>query len=172
MEFPDLVGQLRDDVKQIADDSVVGHLEDRRVLVLVDRDDDFRRAHPRQVLDRARDADGDVERGADGFARLAHLVGMRPPPRIHHRARRPHRRRPPQRARQLLHELEAGRLLEAAPTRHDDRRFGHVQRPRLRRLDLAHRHPAPPPPPPPPPHPPPRPPPPPPPRPPPRAAHP
>src|SRR5439155_8938520 len=67
MELPDLVGQFRDDVKQIADDSVVGHLEDRRVLVLVDRDDDFRRAHPRQVLDRARDADGDVERGADGL---------------------------------------------------------------------------------------------------------
>src|SRR3989449_4783656 len=85
MEVPDLVGQLRDDVKQIADDSVVSHLEDRGVLFLVDRDDDFRRAYPRQVLDRARDPYRDIERGTDGLARLAHLVGMRPAPRIHHR---------------------------------------------------------------------------------------
>ena len=41
--LPDLLGQPRHDLEQVAHDAVVGHLEDRRVLVLVDGDDGLRR---------------------------------------------------------------------------------------------------------------------------------
>src|SRR3954468_21912867 len=44
-------GQLRQDLVQIADDAEVGELEDRRVLVLVDRDDVLGRLHADLVLD-------------------------------------------------------------------------------------------------------------------------
>jgi hypothetical protein len=37
----ELLGQLRDDLEQVADQADVGDLEDRRFLVLVDGDDDF-----------------------------------------------------------------------------------------------------------------------------------
>ena len=42
---------------EVGDEAVVGDLEDRRLLVLVDGDDDLRVLHPGQMLDRARDAD-------------------------------------------------------------------------------------------------------------------
>src|SRR5690348_9395847 len=55
MQALDLRGQLRDHVEKITDDTVVRHLEDRRVFVLVDRHDHLGRAHAGEVLDRARD---------------------------------------------------------------------------------------------------------------------
>src|SRR5262245_43297931 len=48
----DLRGEPGDHLEQIADDPVVGHLEDGSVLVLVDRDDHLRGPHSRQMLDR------------------------------------------------------------------------------------------------------------------------
>src|SRR6185295_13298812 len=78
----DLAHGLRErghDLERVADDAVVGDLEDRRLRILVDRDDDLRRLHAREVLDRARDADRDVELRADGLARLADLLGVRTP---------------------------------------------------------------------------------------------
>src|SRR5204862_5037553 len=51
------LGQLRHDLVQVADDAEVRELEDRRVLVLVDRDDVLRGLHAHLVLDRARDAE-------------------------------------------------------------------------------------------------------------------
>src|SRR5919202_1178327 len=59
--------ELRDDLVQVADDAEVGVLEDRRVRVLVDRDDRPRPLHPDLVLDRARDSDGDVEPRRDAL---------------------------------------------------------------------------------------------------------
>src|SRR5205823_3487812 len=59
----DRSGQFGDDLEQIAHDAVVGHLEDRRFLVLVDRDDSLAVLHPGEMLDGARDADGDVKIG-------------------------------------------------------------------------------------------------------------
>ena len=44
-------GQLGDDLEQIADQADVSDLEDRRFLVLVDRDDDLRIRHPGEMLD-------------------------------------------------------------------------------------------------------------------------
>src|SRR5580658_408261 len=55
--------ELWHDLEQVADDAVVGDLEDRRLFILVDGDDHFRILHPGKVLDGARDADRDIELG-------------------------------------------------------------------------------------------------------------
>src|SRR4029434_11024532 len=66
--------QLGHDLEQIAHDAVVGNLEDRRFLVLVDRNDGLAVLHAGEMLDRAGDADGDVEVGRHHLAGLADLV--------------------------------------------------------------------------------------------------
>src|SRR5947199_376194 len=53
MQLLDLFGELGVDLEQIPHDPVIGHLEDRRVFVLVDGDDDLGRRQPGEVLDRA-----------------------------------------------------------------------------------------------------------------------
>src|SRR4051794_36913283 len=80
------LGQLRQDLVQIADDSEVGELEDRRVLVLVDRDDVLARLHADLVLDCARDAGREVQLRRDRLAGLADLRGVRVPAGVDHRA--------------------------------------------------------------------------------------
>ena len=45
--------ELRQDLEEIADEAVIGDLEDRRLLVLVDRDDDLRILHAGEMLDGA-----------------------------------------------------------------------------------------------------------------------
>src|SRR5258708_17435334 len=67
-------GQLRHDLEQISHDAVVGHLEDRRFLVLVDRHDGLAVLHAGEMLDRAGDANGNVEVGRHDLAGLADLV--------------------------------------------------------------------------------------------------
>src|SRR5712691_10642162 len=54
-EFLELGGQERRHLEEIPHDAVVGDLEDGGLGVLVDRADHLRGAHPRQVLDGARD---------------------------------------------------------------------------------------------------------------------
>src|SRR5688500_2103310 len=70
----ELLGQLRDDLEQVADQADVGDLEDRRVLVLVDGDDDLAVLHSGKVLDRAGDTDGDINLRSDDLAGLTDLV--------------------------------------------------------------------------------------------------
>src|SRR5882757_3812749 len=65
--------QLRQGDEKVADQAVIGNLEDRRLLVLVDGDDDLRILHAGKVLDGAGNADGDVEVGGDDLAGLADL---------------------------------------------------------------------------------------------------
>src|SRR5262245_1872210 len=67
------LGELRDDLVEVADDAEVGELEDRRVRVLVDRDDRLRALHSHLVLDRAGHATGNVELRRHGLARLSDL---------------------------------------------------------------------------------------------------
>src|SRR6202011_5218327 len=67
------LGELRRDLEQVADDAVVGDLEDRRLFVLVDRDDRLRGLHAGAVLDRSGDAQRDVQLWRHGLAGLAHL---------------------------------------------------------------------------------------------------
>src|SRR5215210_2333560 len=109
------LGQLGHDLVEVADDPEVGELEDRGVRVLVDRDDVLRGLHADLVLDRARDARGEIQLRRDGLARLADLGGVGVPARVDHRARG--RDRAAERARELLERLEALGLAEAAPAR-------------------------------------------------------
>src|SRR5207253_11451207 len=70
----ELFGQLRHDLEQIADQADVRDLEDRRLLVLVDGDDRLGILHPGKMLDRARNADRDIDFGRDNLAGLPDLV--------------------------------------------------------------------------------------------------
>src|ERR1700691_186070 len=69
-DLRELGGKFGQSRIEISDQAVVGYLEDRRLLVLVDGHDDLRILHPRQMLDRARDADGNIE------VRRHHLAGL------------------------------------------------------------------------------------------------
>src|SRR5258705_6058421 len=69
----DRLGQLRRDLEQVTDDAQVGNLEDRRLFVLVHRDDRLRRLHAGAVLDRTGDAQRDVQLRRHGLAGLAYL---------------------------------------------------------------------------------------------------
>src|SRR5947209_767563 len=73
----DRVDQLGDDLVQVAHDPQVGELEDRRVGVLVDRDDVLRGLHPDLVLDRAGDPGREVQLGRDRLAGLPDLGRVR-----------------------------------------------------------------------------------------------
>ena len=79
--------QFRKDLVQVADDAEVGELEDRRVAVLVDRDDGSGALHADLVLDRAGDADRDVELRRHRLPGLADLCRVRVPARVDDRAR-------------------------------------------------------------------------------------
>ena len=106
------LGQLRDDLVQVADDAEVGELEDRRVRILVDRDDHVRALHPDLVLDRAGDPERDVQLRRHGLAGLTDLRRIRVPPRVDDRPCRGDRAA--ERLRELLGERELLRLAEPA----------------------------------------------------------
>src|SRR6185312_17289978 len=57
--------QFRHDLEQIPDQAVIGDLKNRRFFVLVDGDDDLGILHAGEMLDRAGNADRDVEVGRD-----------------------------------------------------------------------------------------------------------
>ena len=71
------IHQLRHDFKQIPDQPVIRHLEDRCIGILVDRDNDLGFLHPGQMLDGAGDADREVKLRRDDLAGLADLVVIR-----------------------------------------------------------------------------------------------
>src|SRR4051812_20847033 len=106
------LGQLRNDLVEVAHDAEVGELEDRGVGVLVDRHDVLRGLHADLVLDRAGDARREVQLRRDRLAGLADLARVGEPARVDHGARggdgAAHR------LRELLEHLEALGLAEAA----------------------------------------------------------
>src|SRR5450830_360290 len=69
--------ELGNGFEQIRHQAVIGHLEDRSVFVLVDRDDHLGVLHTGQMLDRAGDTDGDVQLWRDDLAGLADLHVVR-----------------------------------------------------------------------------------------------
>src|SRR6478672_3737820 len=91
LALADLLGSLRDDLEQVADDAVVRQLEDRRLVVLVDRDDRLGRLHAGPVLDRAGDAERDVQLRGNGLTGLADLELVRVEAGVGRRAGRAHR---------------------------------------------------------------------------------
>jgi hypothetical protein len=139
-------------LEQVADQAQVGDLEDRRVLVLVDRDDDLGVLHAGEMLDRARkcrprhrlrahDLAGladlivvgriaRVDRGAAGADAGAELVGERIDQLVE--LLREPSARPPE--TMILAEVSSGRSDAAisAPTKLDS-----PARRRSRRLDRA-----------------------------------
>src|SRR3954449_730867 len=80
------LGELGDDLVEVAHDAQVGELEDRRVGVLVDRDDVLGALHADLVLDGAGDARREVQLRRDRLAGLADLRGVRVPAGVDHRA--------------------------------------------------------------------------------------
>jgi hypothetical protein len=112
---------------EVAYYSEVGKVEDRRVGVLVDRDDRARPLHSHLVLDCAGDAAGDVELGRDGLARLADLRRVRIPAGVDDGPRR--RDRAAERLCKVFAQLEVLRFEQAATACDDhfgvlDRRTG------------------------------------------------
>ncbi len=104
------------DLEQVADDAVVGDLEDRGVGVLVDRDDHLRRRHPGEMLDGAGDPAGDVERRATRPCRSGRPgARARSSPRRRRRAT-PRPRRPGPSASSRTSAKFSG-AFEAAPAR-------------------------------------------------------
>src|SRR5919201_379763 len=69
--------ELRQDLEEVADKTIVGDLEDRRLLVLVDGDDHLGVLHAGQMLDRAGDADRDIKFRGHHLAGLADLPVVR-----------------------------------------------------------------------------------------------
>src|SRR5215831_3633201 len=80
-------GQRRHDLEQIADDAVIGDLEDRSLGVFVDLHDGARAFHSDDVLDCAGDADGQVKLRRDGLSRRPDLAVHRQPFVVADRAR-------------------------------------------------------------------------------------
>src|SRR4051812_12739669 len=108
------LGQLGQDLVQVADHAEVGELEDRGVRVLVDRHDVLRALHADLVLDRAGDARREVQLRCDRLACLADLRRVGIPAGVDHGARGRDGAVAPERGRELLAQLEALGLAQAA----------------------------------------------------------
>ena len=79
-------GQLRDDLEGVSHDAVVRRLEEGGLGVLVDHHDHLGAIDPREVLDSPGDAHGDVEVRTNGNAGLPHMLVVRAPSDVGHRA--------------------------------------------------------------------------------------
>src|SRR3974377_592824 len=81
--FLNELGQLGDDLEQVAHNPKVAKLEYRRVAILIDSDDNACTSHPDFVLNRSRDTACDVQLGRDRLARRTGLVRVRNPSGVH-----------------------------------------------------------------------------------------
>src|SRR5215470_4023347 len=86
-ELADGLCQFGNHLIEIRDQTVICNLEDRRILVLVDRDDDFGVLHAGEMLNCAGDADRDIKFRSDHLAGLPDLPVVRRISRIHRGAR-------------------------------------------------------------------------------------
>src|SRR5882672_8250712 len=86
-ELAQRLGQFGNRLIQIRHQAVIGDLEDRRVLILVDGDDYLGILHAGEMLDRAGDADRDIQLGRHHLAGLADLPVVRRISRIDRGAR-------------------------------------------------------------------------------------
>src|SRR4051794_11283548 len=116
------LGQLRQDLVEVADDPQVGELEDRGVGVLVDGHDVLRGLHADLVLDRAGDACRQVQLRRHGLARLADLRGVGVPAGVDHRAGGGDGGVAAEGLGEVVAELEALRLAQAAAAGDEDAR--------------------------------------------------
>src|ERR1700742_1310721 len=114
----DRLGQLGDDLVQIADHTEIRELEDRGVRILVDRQDVLRVLHTDLVLDGAGNAGRQIQLGRDRLAGLTDLGGVRVPAGVDDRAGR--RDGAAHRLGQFLALLEALGSAEAAASTDED----------------------------------------------------
>ena len=77
LDFLQLLFQLRQYLEKIGDEPVIGDLEDRRIGVLVDRDDHLGVFHAREMLDGPGNSASDVEIRGDDLSGLADLPIVR-----------------------------------------------------------------------------------------------
>src|SRR5215469_4483608 len=126
--------ELGKNLEQVADQPVIGDLEDRRLLVLVDGDDHLRILHTRQMLDRAGDADGDVKLRRNDLAGLADLIVIRHKPGIDRGAGCADRRAEPVGDR--FQQVEIVARLHSAPAGDDDAGAGELRPLGFRQLGL------------------------------------
>src|SRR5262249_13623061 len=123
----ELVGERGHHLEEVRHDAVVGDLEDRRLRVLVDRDDDLRRPHASEMLNRTGNAKAEVELGRDGAARLSDLEAMRPPSRVDCGARSADGGADPR--GHLFEDHVVLGALHAAPPRDDGLGLGQLRQP-------------------------------------------
>src|SRR5262245_28781386 len=116
--------QRRHYLEQVADDAVIGDLEDRRFGVFVDGHDGARAFHADDVLDRAGDADRQVELRRDGLSRRPDLAVHRQPFVVADRARGG--QFGAERRGELLDDLGVLLFLDPAPHGDDQRRLRQV----------------------------------------------
>src|SRR5690606_19737153 len=129
------LGRAGQDLGQVAHGAEVDELDERRLLVLVDRDDRLRGLHAGPVLDGTGDARGDVELRGDRLAGLADLEGVRHPARVDGGTGGADRRT--ERAGEALDRGEVA--TGATATGDHDRGLGELGAPgRLARLGLDH----------------------------------
>src|SRR6476646_10596955 len=114
------------DFEQVADDAVLGDLEDRRVGVLVDGDDGLAALHADQMLDGAGDAEREIELRGDGLAAAADLALHRQPAGVADGTRGGEFRM--QRLGELLRDGDLVLLLDAAADRDDALGLGEIDR--------------------------------------------
>src|SRR5436305_945551 len=114
----DRLSQLGDDFVQVADNAEVRELEDRRVRVLVDREDVLRVLHPDLVLDRPGNASGEVQLRRHRLPGLTDLGCVGVPAGVDHRAGRGDSAA--HRVGELLAELETLFGAEAAAAADED----------------------------------------------------
>ncbi len=117
----ELLQQRRADLDEIADDEDIREVGDGSVRVAVDRHDRARGLHADLVLDRAADAEREIELWLHDLAGLADLLAVRDPARVDGRPRRPDRAA--QRGGQVLEQREARRSADPATTGDDDPRI-------------------------------------------------
>ena len=75
--------ELFDDFDGVADNFILRSAEDGGIWVLVDGDDALRTADAGKMLDGTRNADAHKELGRNRHARLANLVAILQPARLH-----------------------------------------------------------------------------------------
>ncbi len=112
------------DFEQIADDAVVGNFENRRVLVLVDRDDRARAFHSHDVLDGSADSQREIQFRRDRLAGAADLAVHGQPAFIADRTRS--RQFAAEQFGQFFRQRNIFRRLDAASDGHQDRRLRKV----------------------------------------------
>src|SRR5579875_284328 len=90
LAWSELFKEFRNSLVEVGHKPIVGHLEDRRIWIVINSYDDFRIFHARQVLYAARNTYSDIEVRGDHSTGLADLQLVWSDPTIYGSARGPY----------------------------------------------------------------------------------